>query len=50
MMKTSMHLVDEALQWCDGVLEMLVEQTDFLVVGVLGLQGAGKSRFHLVTT
>lgn len=36
-------LVDDSLMWCDGPIEMLLDQTDFLTVGVLGSQGVGKS-------
>ncbi|KAL5017069.1 hypothetical protein ScPMuIL_006658 [Solemya velum] len=39
----AVKLVDESLQWCDGGMELLYDQTDFLVVGFLGLQGSGKS-------
>ncbi|XP_006814606.1 nonsense-mediated mRNA decay factor SMG9-like [Saccoglossus kowalevskii] len=42
-MRHSMKLVDDSLQWCDNGMEMLMDQTDFLVVGVMGLQGVGKS-------
>uniref|UniRef100_A0A8U7NGF6 Nonsense-mediated mRNA decay factor SMG9 n=1 Tax=Corvus moneduloides TaxID=1196302 RepID=A0A8U7NGF6_CORMO len=42
-MKTSIKLVDEQMNWCDSALEFLLEQTDVLVVGALGLQGTGKS-------
>lgn len=42
-MRCSVKLVDETLQWCDSGLDILLEQTDYLVVGVLGLQGVGKS-------
>jgi ABC-type thiamine transport system ATPase subunit len=35
--------VDEAFQFCDGSLEFLLDQNDFMVVGCLGLQGVGKS-------
>ncbi|XP_027766177.1 protein SMG9 isoform X1 [Empidonax traillii] len=42
-MKTSIKLVDEQMNWCDSALEFLMEQTDVLVVGALGLQGTGKS-------
>ncbi|XP_077985412.1 nonsense-mediated mRNA decay factor SMG9-like [Glandiceps talaboti] len=42
-MTQSMKLVDDSLQWCDNGMEMLLDQTDFLVVGVMGLQGTGKS-------
>ncbi|KAL1131003.1 hypothetical protein AAG570_012242 [Ranatra chinensis] len=44
MMKKSVKLLDNStLQMCDGLLEFLTDQTDFLVVGCLGLQGVGKS-------
>jgi len=43
--KGSVKLVDEAFQFCDGCLEFLLEQNDFMVVGCLGLQGVGKSTF-----
>lgn len=36
-------LLDENLQWNDSALEILVDQTDFLVVGIVGPQGVGKS-------
>ncbi|XP_078378870.1 nonsense-mediated mRNA decay factor SMG9-like isoform X2 [Oculina patagonica] len=36
-------LLDENLQWNDSALEILLDQTDFLVVGVIGPQGVGKS-------
>ncbi|XP_022104074.1 protein SMG9-like isoform X2 [Acanthaster planci] len=42
-MKQSVRLVDDNFQWCDNGMELLLDQTDFLVVGVLGLQGSGKS-------
>ncbi|KAM4751881.1 LOW QUALITY PROTEIN: nonsense-mediated mRNA decay factor SMG9 [Cyanocitta cristata] len=42
-MKNSIKLVDEQMNWCDSALEFLLEQTDVLVVGALGLQGTGKS-------
>ncbi|GAB6027426.1 smg-9, nonsense mediated mRNA decay factor [Chamberlinius hualienensis] len=42
-MKGCVKLVDESLQWCDQTFEFLQDQSDFLVVGVLGLQGTGKS-------
>ena len=29
--------------FCDGITEFLTDNTDFIVVGVLGLQNAGKS-------
>lgn len=35
--------IDDTLQWCDNALEYLVDQPDFYVVGIIGMQGAGKS-------
>ncbi|XP_035207007.1 protein SMG9-like, partial [Stegodyphus dumicola] len=42
-MSFPVKLVDESLQWCDTALEYLHDSTDFYVIGVLGLQGVGKS-------
>ncbi|RZF39892.1 hypothetical protein LSTR_LSTR010520 [Laodelphax striatellus] len=42
-MKSSVKLLDDFLQFNDSGLKYLTEQTDFLVVGVLGMQGVGKS-------
>lgn len=42
-MLAPVKLIDEALQWCDNAMEFLLDQNDFYVVGVLGLQGSGKS-------
>ncbi|XP_076350396.1 nonsense-mediated mRNA decay factor SMG9 isoform X1 [Tachypleus tridentatus] len=43
-MLTPVKLIDgENLQWCDNAMEFLVDQTNFYVVGILGLQGSGKS-------
>ncbi|XP_064471402.1 nonsense-mediated mRNA decay factor SMG9-like isoform X2 [Ornithodoros turicata] len=42
-MAAPVKLVDDSLQWCDNALEYLVDQPDFYVIGVIGLQGAGKS-------
>ncbi|KAG8187784.1 hypothetical protein JTE90_025822 [Oedothorax gibbosus] len=42
-MSYPVKLVDESLQWCDNALEYLHDATDFYVIGVLGLQGVGKS-------
>uniref|UniRef100_A0A8C4WX67 Nonsense-mediated mRNA decay factor SMG9 n=1 Tax=Eptatretus burgeri TaxID=7764 RepID=A0A8C4WX67_EPTBU len=42
-MRFSTKLIDDHMNWCDSTIEYLQEHTDFLVVGVLGLQGAGKS-------
>jgi len=33
----------EDFQWCDTGLELMLDQTDFVVVGIVGLQGCGKS-------
>ncbi|XP_076826935.1 nonsense-mediated mRNA decay factor SMG9 isoform X1 [Brachyhypopomus gauderio] len=42
-MKHSIKLVDDQMNWCDSAMEYLRDQTDMLVVGMLGLQGTGKS-------
>ncbi|XP_072049164.1 nonsense-mediated mRNA decay factor SMG9-like [Amphiura filiformis] len=42
-MTQTIKLVDEAFHWCDNAMETLQDQSDFLVIGVLGLQGSGKS-------
>ncbi|KAJ3598219.1 hypothetical protein NHX12_001730 [Muraenolepis orangiensis] len=42
-MKQSIKLVDDQMNWCENAMEYLRDQTDMLVVGVLGLQGTGKS-------
>ncbi|XP_022346188.2 nonsense-mediated mRNA decay factor SMG9-like [Crassostrea virginica] len=42
-MNQSVKIVDESHQWSDAGMEVLLDQTDFFVVGVLGLQGSGKS-------
>ncbi|VDI12730.1 protein SMG9 [Mytilus galloprovincialis] len=36
-------LVDDNQNWIETGMEMLVDQTDFLVIGVIGGQGVGKS-------
>lgn len=41
--QTKCKIIDESLQWCDSGLELMLDQTDFLVVGIIGLQGCGKS-------
>ncbi|XP_059484042.1 nonsense-mediated mRNA decay factor SMG9-like [Neocloeon triangulifer] len=43
LMLSPVKLLDECLQVCDGPLEYLMDQNDFLVVGVIGPQGCGKS-------
>ncbi|GBM02241.1 Protein SMG9 [Araneus ventricosus] len=42
-MSYPVKLVDESLQWCDSALEYLHDSSDFYVIGVMGLQGVGKS-------
>ena len=42
-MQNCVKLVDENMQICDAALEYLVEQNDFVVVGVIGEQCSGKS-------
>lgn len=42
-MTNSIKLVDENMQLCEGPLDFLYDQQDFLVVGCLGTQGVGKS-------
>ncbi|MCJ8728278.1 hypothetical protein PDJAM_G00002630 [Pangasius djambal] len=42
-MKHSIKLVDDQMNWCDSAMEYLRDQTDMLVVGVIGFQGMGKS-------
>ncbi|KAK3738536.1 hypothetical protein QZH41_012047, partial [Actinostola sp. cb2023] len=39
----SVKMLDENLHWADSALEILADQSDFLVVGAIGLQGVGKS-------
>jgi hypothetical protein len=43
IMTNAVRLLDENLQWCDGLQEYLIDQNDFLVIGVLGKRGVGKS-------
>lgn len=44
MKDTAIKLIDENLEFNPGPLqEFLTEQTDFTVIGVIGLQGSGKS-------
>uniref|UniRef100_A0A1B6K1W7 Protein SMG9 n=1 Tax=Homalodisca liturata TaxID=320908 RepID=A0A1B6K1W7_9HEMI len=42
-MKSSVKLIDDQFQILDTCVEYLTDQTDFLVVGCVGLQGVGKS-------
>ena len=38
-----MKFVDENHIFCDGIADFLTDNTDFLVIGVFGLQNSGKS-------
>ncbi|XP_064624984.1 nonsense-mediated mRNA decay factor SMG9-like [Lineus longissimus] len=42
-MQHSIKLVDESLQWCENGMEILLDQTHYYVIGVIGPQGVGKS-------
>lgn len=43
-MKTPIKIIDDYMQFInDSLSNCLFEQTDFLVIGCLGLQGVGKS-------
>lgn len=43
-MKTPIKIIDDYMQFInDSLSNCLLEQTDFLVIGCLGLQGVGKS-------
>ncbi|GAB1599005.1 protein SMG9-like [Argonauta hians] len=42
-MPRCIKLVDDSMHWCDTGMDVLVDQNNFFVVGVLGMQGAGKS-------
>ncbi|XP_029636226.1 protein SMG9 isoform X1 [Octopus sinensis] len=42
-MPRCIKLVDDSMHWCDTGMEVLVDQNNFFVVGVLGMQGVGKS-------
>ncbi|XP_034934513.1 protein SMG9 [Chelonus insularis] len=42
-MSNCIKFMDENFQLCENVLDYLVDQQDFLVIGVLGTQGVGKS-------
>lgn len=41
--KYATKIIDSGFHWIDSGIDMLQDQNDFLVVGVLGLQGVGKS-------
>ena len=42
-MKQGLKIIDENFRWVDTGIDWLLDQNDFLVVGVLGTQGVGKS-------
>jgi protein SMG9 len=42
-MKSSVKLLDDLLQFSEISLEYLLDQSEFLVIGCIGLQGVGKS-------
>lgn len=42
-MLNSVKLLDETLQWNDSLNDYLSDQSDFLVIGILGKKGVGKS-------
>lgn len=42
-MKHGIKVIDDTFRWIDTGIEELIDQTDYLVVGAIGLQGAGKS-------
>ena len=39
----SSSLIDGSFQWSDKAFETLLEQNDYVVVGCVGMQAAGKS-------
>lgn len=49
-MTNCIKLVDENMQLCEGPLDFLYDQQDFLVVGCLGTQGVGKSTIMSLLT
>ena len=42
-LKQALKLVDENHCFCDGIGDYLTDNTDFLVIGVFGLQNSSKS-------
>ncbi|KAG1658774.1 Protein SMG9 [Nymphon striatum] len=42
-MKSPVKLIDEHMQWSEGGAEFFLDQSDFYVIGVIGMQGVGKS-------
>ena len=42
-LRQAIKFVDENHVFCDGITEFMTDNTDFIVIGVFGLQNAGKS-------
>ena len=42
-LKQSLKFIDENHVFCDGIADFLTDNTDFIVIGVCGLQNSGKS-------
>lgn len=42
-MKGPLRLLDDSLSLCDDLGPYLLDQSNFLVVAIMGLQGVGKS-------
>lgn len=42
-LRQAIKFVDENHVFCDGINEFMTDNTDFIVIGVFGLQNAGKS-------
>ena len=42
-LRQALKFVDENHVFCDGIGDFMTDNTDFMVIGVFGLQNAGKS-------
>jgi len=42
-LRTAVKLIDENHTFCDSIADFLSDNTDFMVIGILGLQNSGKS-------
>lgn len=42
-LRTAVKLIDENHTFCDNIADFLSDNTDFMVIGILGLQNSGKS-------
>jgi len=49
-MTTCIKFMDENMQLCEGPLDHLHDQQNFLVVGCIGAQGVGKSTIMSLIT